>query len=175
MKEKILNAARIIILSAVLASAIGYSLADWVPPSGAPPLGNVPPPINVGNATQVKEGMLMINNRLVAKKARGTDTIVAADPGDTLVTKDYVDKLERVTVRSTTCLKGGSAYCERWAVSTCPAGKRILIGSCNGYGGGPANTFLYASGKDPLAESWGCYINNQSKAANGVEAVALCF
>lgn len=68
MKEKILNIARIVVLSFILSTAIGYSLADWAPPPacGAPPCGNTPPPINVGAAPQMRDGMLFISNRLFA-------------------------------------------------------------------------------------------------------------
>jgi hypothetical protein len=90
MKEKILNIARIVVLSFILSTAIGYSLADWAPPSGSPPNYNTPPPINVGPASQRRDGNLFLNNWLVAKKAE-TQSTAAGDSGTTLTTKDYVD------------------------------------------------------------------------------------
>lgn len=92
MKEKILNTFRIIILSAILSTAIGYSLADFVAPSCAPPCGNTPPPINVGNAPQMRAGSLFITNKLY------TASTVAGDPGNTATTKDYVDKEISISV-----------------------------------------------------------------------------
>jgi hypothetical protein len=47
---------RAIVLSLILTSGIGYALADWVAPTSAPPTGNTPPPVNIGGATQVKNG-----------------------------------------------------------------------------------------------------------------------
>jgi hypothetical protein len=103
MKEKIANTFRLVVLALLLSTAIGYSLADWAPPTGAPPFNNTPPPINVGAATQEKVGNLFLDNWLVAKKARTQSTIGVAgcipssssdptcDSEKTLTTKDYVD------------------------------------------------------------------------------------
>lgn len=40
----------------IISLAVGYVLAVWQEPSDVPPEGNVPAPINVGPAAQVKEG-----------------------------------------------------------------------------------------------------------------------
>jgi hypothetical protein len=81
---------RIVILSFIFATTIGYSLADWVPPAGSPPSNNVPPPINVGAASQIKLGNLGVNNLTAAAKVYSAST-AAGDIGTTVVTKDYVD------------------------------------------------------------------------------------
>ena len=92
MKQKTINILRIVILSAIFSTAIGYSFADWTPPPpcGVPPCGNPPPPINAGAAMQFKSGNFVLGNMLYAKKAETQSTVVA-DSGKTLTTKDYVD------------------------------------------------------------------------------------
>jgi len=81
---------RIVVLSFILSATIGYSLADWVAPVGGPPSNNIPPPINVGSASQVRDGNLFLNNWLVAKKVQ-TQSTVDSDSGTTVVTKDYLE------------------------------------------------------------------------------------
>jgi hypothetical protein len=81
---------RIVILSFIFATTIGYSLADWVPPAGSPPSNNVPPPINVGAASQIKLGNLGVNNITAAGNAY-SGAMGAGSIGSTLTTKDYVD------------------------------------------------------------------------------------
>jgi hypothetical protein len=90
-QHNLANALRVIVLSFILSTAIGYSLADWAPPSGSPPNYNTPPPINVGPASQMRDGILFINNNLFAAKAQ-TQSTVPGDIGTTLTTKDYVDR-----------------------------------------------------------------------------------
>ncbi len=90
MKQKIADTFRIVILALILSTVIGYSFAAWVPPPTNPPFGNTPPPINVGPATQQKNGNLFLTGLFVANKAQTVST-VASDSGTTLVTKDYVD------------------------------------------------------------------------------------
>lgn len=42
----------------IMSSAIGYFIFAWQEPTKAPPQGNVPSPINVGPASQSKEGII---------------------------------------------------------------------------------------------------------------------
>jgi hypothetical protein len=90
MNDKISHTLRIITLSFILSTTIGISLADWASPAGGPPSNNIPPPINVGAASQTRDGNLFLNNWLVAKKVQ-TQSTVAGDAGTTVVTKDYLD------------------------------------------------------------------------------------
>jgi hypothetical protein len=128
MKTKtIIDFFRILILSLILSATIGYSLADWAPPTSAPPFNNTPPPINVGPASQTRDGNLFLNQRVFANKGifggvtiggisdpvekldvfgnmRATGKIrsastVSGDIGTTVTTKDYVDAQD-VVVRN---------------------------------------------------------------------------
>ena len=114
---------RIVILSFILSATIGYSLADWVAPAGGPPSNNIPPPVNVGSASQVRDGNLFLNNWLIAKKAR-TQSTVATDAETTLVTKDYIDN-KTLTCKTVTTgvVSDGTA--------TCPSGYTLTGGSCD--------------------------------------------
>jgi hypothetical protein len=87
MKQKILNTIRIIILSLILSTAIGYSLADWAPPTSAPPFNNTPPPINVGPASQTRDGNLFLNQRIFANKGIFSGVTIGG-------TSDPVEKLD---------------------------------------------------------------------------------
>ncbi len=91
MTEKIKNLVRVAVLSFIFSAAIGSALANWSPPAGTPPFNNIPPPINVGAATQEKAGNLFLGNWLIAKKAQTTSSTVSGDNGKVLTTKDYVD------------------------------------------------------------------------------------
>ncbi len=91
MTEKIKNLVRVAVLSFIFSAAIGSALANWAPPAGTPPFNNIPPPINVGAATQEKAGNLFLDNWLIAKKAQTISSTVLSDNGKVLTTKDYVD------------------------------------------------------------------------------------
>ncbi len=103
----------------MLGTAIGFSLqlvSAWVAPTQTPPNGNVGAPINTSGIGQIKAGGLMLNtngaaNGLIVDKGNvgiGTtspkakldvegkvlsESTSASDPGNTLVTKDYLDAL----------------------------------------------------------------------------------
>jgi hypothetical protein len=135
---------RIVVLSFILSATIGYSLADWVAPAGGPPSNNVPPPINVGAASQVRDGNLFLNNWLIAKKAQ-TQSTVDADSGTTVVTKDYLTaKINAISLKPGPAGPAGPAGSAggglKWFAGTgcpaCPYGYAALpglgsISSCN--------------------------------------------
>lgn len=76
---------RIIILSVILSTAIGYSFAAWTPPTGAPPASNTPPPVNVGTAVQTKLGALNIEGWFTAGAGVFTSQVgIGKIPADTL-------------------------------------------------------------------------------------------
>ncbi len=75
----------------------------------------------------------------------------------------------RVTASSGTCASG----CAESITATCPAGRKLLTGSCSGYGGGPANTFIFED--QASGNGWYCLLWNNSAAANGVRATAVCY
>jgi hypothetical protein len=56
---------------AVLIFALGAVLATiaWTEPTSAPPAGNIPAPINVGNQAQTKEGPLTTVGALTSNTA----------------------------------------------------------------------------------------------------------
>lgn len=62
MKQKTLNAFKILSLSLVLSTAIGYTFAAWTPAPGAPTGGNPNPPINTSGTAQAKLGNFGANN-----------------------------------------------------------------------------------------------------------------
>jgi len=139
---------RIIILSFIFSTTIGYSLADWAPPSGTPPTNNVPPPLNVGSASQVRDGNLFINNWLVANKAQTASTI-ATDGGNILTTKDYVDM--RINTISLTPGPAGAAG---------PAGASGAQGPAGPAGASPAqyvNMYQCPGSVSLGGGAWGYY------------------
>lgn len=141
MKQKITNILRIVILSAIFSTAIGYSLADWTPPTGSPPFNNTPPPINAGGATQFKSGNFVLGNMLYAKKAE-TQSTVAADSGTTLTTKNYVDGQIAAATGGTTISCWVQTEHVDWTepypgrgplkdTVSCPAGKTLVFWAVN--------------------------------------------
>jgi|GEM_PF-2701508 len=60
MKQKLTNIFSIAILSVVLSVSTGIALANWSAPTAVPPGNNTPPSINVGTATQTKNGNLFL-------------------------------------------------------------------------------------------------------------------
>jgi hypothetical protein len=60
MSEKIQKLILLAIGVLAMSLAIGYFVFAWVEPTAPPPQGNVPAPINVGNASQTKAGRLGI-------------------------------------------------------------------------------------------------------------------
>ncbi len=150
MAEKIKNLVRIAVLSLIFSAAIGSALANWSPPAGTPPFNNIPPPINVGAATQEKAGNLFLGNWLIAKKAQVVSPTVSGDNRLVLATKGYVD--DRVSSISGMMGGFGQAYirpdgsfggCRNlWGVAYCSGGTV----SC---GGGYSRHGLFAD--DTLA------------------------
>jgi hypothetical protein len=61
MKQKTLNVFKILSLSLVLSTAIGYVFAAWTPAPGAPTGGNPNPPINTSANAQTKTGDLTVS------------------------------------------------------------------------------------------------------------------
>lgn len=147
---------RIVILSLVLSGAIGYSFAAWVAPSGAPPSGNPPPPINVGSSSQVRDGNLYLNNYLVAKKIQTASTL-QSDPDKTVVTKDYAVARESgndTIVKGYPCYGGGTSGDPKNNVVVCddPTGGQPRI---------PLKYTEYASGATPdeKIKSWNLLVD----------------
>jgi len=105
MKTKLIDTLRMLSLSIVLSATIGCAVAAWVAPPQTPPSGSPPPPVNVGAATQQKDGNFFLGagstlgatlgkfGSLVLTGKATSATTVAGDSGATLTTKDYVDSL----------------------------------------------------------------------------------
>jgi len=66
MKKDLLNTLKILTVAIILSFSISAVFAQWVPPTQAPPGGNVDAPINVGATGQVKDGNLGANGLLAA-------------------------------------------------------------------------------------------------------------
>lgn len=93
-------------LGLVLGLGLQFAQA-WVAPATAPPGGNVAGPVTVGDNAQYKTGKLGVNSNIAPIGAfevgNGGDALiggkvysastVAADSGNTLTTKDYVDTI----------------------------------------------------------------------------------
>ncbi len=68
----------VIIVTAVAAVfAVNYIVFAFTEPAGAPPLNNVPAPLNVGSGRQVKSGDLTVGNLKAASITLGDDTRTA--------------------------------------------------------------------------------------------------
>ncbi len=93
----------VVILGLVVGISIQF-VAAWTEPTQAPPGGNVGAPLNTGNLGQIKNGNLILNalgnyltgllvngNLQIANGKGYSPSTTEADPGNTLVTKDYVD------------------------------------------------------------------------------------
>jgi len=105
MKTKLVDTLRILSLSIILSATIGYAIAAWVAPPQTPPGGSPPPPVNVGTATQQKDGNFFLGagstlgatlgefGSLILTGKATSATTVTGDSGTTLTTKDYVDSL----------------------------------------------------------------------------------
>jgi len=114
MQQKFVNIFQVAVFSLVLSVGVGTALADWTQPSAVPPDNNTPSPVNVGIATQIKNGNLFLGTGktfsatlgLFGQIGIGTTeptvaldvngkikslSTVASDVGTTVVTKDYVD------------------------------------------------------------------------------------
>ena len=61
MKRGFIRSVTVIVVSAVLLGSYTFIRAAWMPPTDTPPNGNVEAPLNIGTATQYKEGNLVTN------------------------------------------------------------------------------------------------------------------
>jgi len=78
----------------VVCFAVGfYAVADWQPPTEAPPEGNVSAPINVGSDDQTKEGGLTINGVLTTLQDMIVNLVTIDGDGD-VSTNLNADKLD---------------------------------------------------------------------------------
>ncbi len=66
MKSDLIQTAKTVILAAMIALGANYAYAVWNSPAQPPPGGNVPAPVNVGGADQVKTGGFASNTSLDA-------------------------------------------------------------------------------------------------------------
>jgi len=113
-KNSVVYWSKVIVLGVILGTGLQFAQA-WTEPTLAPPGGNVPGPLTVGGDGQTKEGSLALNTNGVAENALlipsgkvgigmiqpVVDLDVAGkiqsastqdiDPGNTVVTKDYVE------------------------------------------------------------------------------------
>jgi len=60
MKKDLLNTLKILAAAIILSFGISAVYAQWVPPTQAPPGGNVDAPINTGETAQIKNGGLSV-------------------------------------------------------------------------------------------------------------------
>lgn len=64
MKQQVINGIKVIVLGLILSAGISYA-GNWAPPAGNPPGNNAQGPVNVGTASQIKNGNLGLNNLAV--------------------------------------------------------------------------------------------------------------
>ncbi|MFZ2190559.1 MAG: hypothetical protein WAV48_07350 [Candidatus Magasanikiibacteriota bacterium] len=107
----------------------------WTGPSVSAPNGNVSAPVTVSATNQEKTGGLWLGSLGITGKAVSSST-VDSDPGNTLVTKDYLDA-------RLAALGGGGASCNQDSVTftedgtyTIPVGITALTFESTGGGGG---------------------------------------
>ena len=60
-KKQIVSAIKITVLSAILIVGLNYANAAWRGPTATAPDGNTPAPVNIGTASQIKNGGLGLN------------------------------------------------------------------------------------------------------------------
>ena len=72
MKKDFIQTLKILLTAIVLSFGISYVYA-WTAPTGAPPSGNVPAPLNRGLNNQEKLGKLILNTDLTAPYAVGLE------------------------------------------------------------------------------------------------------
>ncbi len=109
-------------------------VSAWVAPSATPPGGNVAGPLTTGAADQVKAGKLY------------TSSTLTTDPGQTLVTKDYVDAASYVRgAHYGGCTQIADASVWPWVLA---ASTHIAwpVTSCPGSGRADANQPVCAAG-----------------------------
>lgn len=75
------NSAMIIVTAIASIFLANYIVLAFTEPTGAPPLNNVPAPLNVGSGRQVKNGDLTVNNIKAASITLGEDTRTAWPSG----------------------------------------------------------------------------------------------
>jgi hypothetical protein len=169
MKEKILNTIRIVILSLILSTAIGYSLADWAPPTSAPPFNNTPPPINVGPASQTRDGNLFLNQRIFANKGIFSGVTIGG-------TSDPVEKLDvfgnvRATGKITAGTGAGQGFClGPSCITAWPTGGDNL-GNRNAGGGTITNVANPVSLQDAATKG---YVDTAVAAGGGLPTLYHC-
>lgn len=59
LRFKVFQTIKIVFLALILSFSFSYVFAQWVGPTGSPPSGNTPAPINVGTSDQTKTGGLL--------------------------------------------------------------------------------------------------------------------
>jgi hypothetical protein len=115
----------------------------WTEPTVAPPGGNVGAPVNTGDTGQIKGGSMILNSLgayLTGLTVNGNLSILngkvsslstaAADPGTTLVTKDYVDAAGGGAswLFLTNYAECGSSTCDAIAGVDCGAHGMVVAG-----------------------------------------------
>jgi len=56
----------LIVTVSILSLISGLTVVGWTNPTDVPPYGNVPPPVNLGNSSQTKEGEFISNSQITA-------------------------------------------------------------------------------------------------------------
>ncbi len=169
----------VVILGLVVGISIQF-VAAWTEPTQAPPGGNVGAPVNTGDLGQIKNGNLILNalgnyltgllvngNLQIANGKGYSPSTTEADPGNTLVTKDYVDAQSEGV--SWIFLNGkDEEYKPTEAVVTleCPTGMKIVgyrgdrtcysDGVCSFLTLGEINNIAPISGGTTLCSSQSC-------------------
>jgi len=149
MKKDLLNTLKILTAAIILSFSISAVFAQWAPPTQAPPAGNVPVPVNVGNITQDKNGVFRANGlrSFVDLLVDGNVGIGTTNPTQAL------DVIGNIAATGTVCDSNGciapvagvpSGAVMPFDLASCPSGwssynsaqNRTIVGSGGSYGRG---------------------------------------
>jgi hypothetical protein len=181
---------------------VGISLqmvhANWTPPPGAAPAGNISAPLNTGSAIQTKNGPMKIDQGLVLNQglvagavangllvANGSVGIGTTTPGQKLDVSGQIHASDDIctskggTTKCLSSIAAGSPFSSCTTVTsavvsglsttaTCAAGYTMTGGGCNAQGGTNSLSKVISI---PAGNGWTC---GQSSAAGTATAYARC-
>lgn len=123
---------RIGVLSLIISIGGSYAFAEWVSPTSAPPGGNTPPSVNVGEISQTKNGNFGLGtgyNFWATKATLGTLDLGSkwriASNGDFAANDSWI----RLMNTSGTAYYGGFAANDLWAVNAVHARSYCFAGT----------------------------------------------
>lgn len=111
-----------------VAFSMGYLVLAWTEPTSTPPGGNVPPPINTGDTSQLKKGALSVYGVFDARGGSNATTLIVANGKVGIGTSSPANILEvkgKALVTDDVCLANGICL-SNCSATACP-------GDCSEY------------------------------------------